>query len=280
MQDAASEGTALRKLAQQTLKHSARLADRIRPRSQGVVVLIYHRVGGKSGLDIDMPTAMFDAQMAILAASGLVVTIDDAIDSLHTNNPDAANQVVVTFDDGTSDLVNNAFPILEHYGVPSTLYVSTDFLERKVSFPQDGLPMSWAALDDARASGLVTVGAHSHTHALFDRLQPEAVADEIARSDELIENRLGFRPMHFAYPKAVRGSVDAERAIRLRYKSAALAGTRPNVYGATDVHRLSRSPIQVSDGMDFFESKLAGGMSLEDDVRELVNRWRYRRMIT
>ena len=80
---------------------------------------------------------------------------------------------------------------------------------------------------------------------------------------------------HFAYPKAVMGSPAADRAVRARFDSAAIAGTRVNAYGRTDPYRLARSPIQVSDGMRWFKRKVAGGMRFEDDVRRLVNRKRY-----
>ena len=55
--------------------------------------------------------------------------------------------------------------------------------------------------------------------------------------------------------------------MRERFRSAALAGTRVNPFGKTDPYRLARSPIQVSDGMQFFERKLAGGMAFEDSLR-------------
>jgi hypothetical protein len=71
-----------------------------------------------------------------------------------------------------------------------------------------------------------------------------------------------------------------------RFRSAALAGTRVNPYrtkqtpGGTDPQRLARSPIQASDGMQFFERKLAGGMALEDSFRRAMNRARYARAST
>ncbi len=84
-----------------------------------------------------------------------------------------------------------------------------------------------------------------------------------------------MRAAHFAYPKAVMGSAAADAAVRKRFDSAAVAGTRVNPYGATDPYRLARSPIQVSDGMRWFRRKVAGGMRFEDDVRRIVNRRRY-----
>ena len=88
-------------------------------------------------------------------------------------------------------------------------------------------------------------------------------------------SRLGVESRHFAYPKALAGSSAADRAVRTRFASAALAGTRANPYGATDPYRLARSPVQVDDGMAFFARKVAGGMRMEDDLRRLVNRRRF-----
>jgi hypothetical protein len=91
----------------------------------------------------------------------------------------------------------------------------------------------------------------------------------------LIAERLGVVPRHFAYPKAVAGSPEIDAAVRTRFQSAAVAGTRPNRYGTTDPYRLARSPVQRADGREWFERKLAGGLRLEDDVRRWANRVRY-----
>jgi peptidoglycan/xylan/chitin deacetylase (PgdA/CDA1 family) len=267
--------------AKQGFKWSVHALDFVRPRPRGVTVLIYHRVGARTPLDVDLPLATFTGQMEALAASGRVRAIDDALDAL--DRPAAAtpeaDPVVVTFDDGTADFAELAHPVLERFGLPATLYVATDFVDRGIDFPHGGRPLTWAALGDVAASGLVTVGSHTHTHALLDRLPAASVADELDRADALLAEHLGRPVRHFAYPKAVAGSSPADAAVRVRYRSAALAGTRPNPYGTTDPHRLARSPIQTSDGMRFFAAKVAGGMQLEDRVREAANRWRYRAQV-
>ena len=43
----------MKALAGRGIKEAAVLADRVRAPAPGVVVLIYHRVGGHSGLEID-----------------------------------------------------------------------------------------------------------------------------------------------------------------------------------------------------------------------------------
>jgi peptidoglycan/xylan/chitin deacetylase (PgdA/CDA1 family) len=268
--------------ARQVVKFSSSAVDRARPPPAGVVVLIYHRVGARSAMTVDLPTALFDEQMAELAESGRVVTLDRAIDLLSSptpppvGGPDPIDPVVITFDDGTTDLAELATPILQRYGVPSTLYLATDYVDRQRSFRAEGLALSWAAVADMAASGVWSMESHTHTHALLDRTPDSAVADELDRSIELIGEHTGRAPAHFAYPKALAGTAAADRAVRERFRSASLSGTRVNPFGRTDPWALARSSIQIGDAMTWFRRKAAGGLRTEDDLRRVLNRVRYR----
>src|SRR6185312_15706382 len=133
----------------------------------------------------------------------------------------------------------------------------------------------WAALADMTSTGLWQIGSHTHTHALLDRLPDDEIAHELDRSIALIGDHLGAPPAHFAYPKALAPSPAADLAVRCRFRSAALAGTRVNRFGATDPWLLARTPIQVDDGERWFRRKAVGGMAFEDDLRRTVNRVRY-----
>ncbi len=260
------------------LKRSSVMADRLRRSQPGVVILIYHRVGRRSRSRVDLPPWLFEEQMSILAAGGETVGLSESLERLA--QPSGQRAVVVTFDDGTADFVDVALPILVSYGVPATLYVATDFIDRGRSFPHDGAPASWAALRDALATGLITIGSHTHSHTLLDRVsRPEAAAD-LQRSIDLIGEHLGVVAEHFAYPKALLAPAEVEGEVKARFRSAAIAGTRPNQYGRTDPYRLARSPIQVEDGLRYFERKVTGGMRMEDQIRELANRRRFAGLTT
>jgi peptidoglycan/xylan/chitin deacetylase (PgdA/CDA1 family) len=261
---------------QQAVKASSAALDVVRGPTPGVVVLIYHRVGGGSGLEVDLPVAAFDTQMAWLAASGRVVTLATALQALVTEPSHRTETlVVVTFDDGTADFAEHALPVLEQHRIPVTLYAATAFIDEGTPFPDYGRPCSWSALRDAAATGLVDVGSHTHRHRLLDRLPIAEVDDELDRSIALIGEHLGRPPLDFAYPKALLGSPAAQRAVQARFRSAAIAGTRPNPYARTDPYRLTRSPVQVSDGHRWFVRKAAGGMAFEDTLRRGLNRRRY-----
>jgi peptidoglycan/xylan/chitin deacetylase (PgdA/CDA1 family) len=212
--------------------------------------------------------------MALLADEGRAKTLDEALDLLRGGVVPERDPVVVTFDDGTADFAERAAPVFLRYGIPVVLYVATAFVEHQWSFPHNGVPLSWAALRDLVATGLVTVGSHTHTHALLDRTDGSAAA-ELDQSIGLIEDRLGVEARHFAYPKGVEGSSFAAAAVRHRFTSAALSDVGVNRYGRADPYRLARSPIQVSDGMRWFTHKLHGGLALEGTLRRALNHRRY-----
>lgn len=256
------------------LKATAAAADRVRTPEPGIVFLLYHRVGRRSASRVDLPLWLFEEQIERLASGPGVIGIDSALTALEGAAPPGPPPVVVTFDDGTADFVEVALPVLVRHGVPATLYVATDFVDSGRSFPDAGRPVSWSGLKDAVGTGLVTIGSHTHTHLLLDRSDPGAAAFELSRSAELIEDHLGQRPDHFAYPKALHGSPDVQELVRTRFRSAAVAGTRANPYRRTDPHLLHRTPVQIEDGLTHFARKVAGGMRLEDDVRRAANRRR------
>jgi peptidoglycan/xylan/chitin deacetylase (PgdA/CDA1 family) len=261
---------------QRVVKGAAMVADLVRPPRRGIVVLLYHRVGRRTQSEVDLPIDLFDAQLEALAATARVQPLDACLEALASPEPPGATDpIAITFDDGTADFVDLALPRLERHGLPVTLYVATAFVDEGRAFPADGTPASWAALRDAQSTGLVTVGSHTHGHLLLDRVPARDVEHQLDRSKQLIEEHLGATPAHFAYPKAVAGSTGADAAVRARFRSAALAGTRANPYGRTDPYRLARSPIQRADGMGWFRRKLDGGMGLEDRLRTLANRRRY-----
>ena len=181
---------------------------------------------------------------------------------------------MLSFDDGTADWPDVVLPALVARGLPATFYVATEFVDVGLSFPDGGRPVSWAGLADMAATGLATIGSHTHTHRVLFGASAIDTADEIARSVGLVEERLARPCRHFAYPKAIAPSPAAEVVVRRQFSSAALAGNVINRAGATDLHRLGRHAVTVADDDDSFRRKAAGGLLLEGWLRERRDVWR------
>lgn len=256
------------------LQAAAAAYDRLRPPPPGVTVLIYHRVGGGTDSAIDLPADTFADQLRLITTTRPVLTLDTAVDQLSAGQ--AVDGVVLTFDDGTSDFTDVVVPLLQQFDVPATLYAATGPIDRGEPMPWGAPSTSWPALRDAVATGLITVGSHTRDHPVFQRLDSDAANEQLDTSIASIEAELGTRPRHFAYPKAVSPSPAAEIAVRARFASAALAGSRVNRPGC-DLLRLGRTPVLCGDGPEVFAAKLHGGLRLEGVVRDRVTSWRAQR---
>ena len=261
------------------LKATSAAYDRLAPPDPGIVVLAYHRVGGGSGSTVDLDPGLFADQMAILADEGRTIPLVEAADrlSLSAGAPQLGENaaVAVTFDDGTVDFIDHALPALVEHRVPVIYYIATDFIESGRNFPANGRPMSWSALGDAVSTGLVTIGSHTHTHTVMDKLDPSEADRELTKASELIGDRLGISADHFAYPKGVFGGDAIERIVAKHHTTAALVAGGANRPGDANLLRLDRIPVQTSDGLGYFRRKITGGMRLEGAVRNAINRRRY-----
>lgn len=229
-----------------------------------LVMLLYHRVG-VGDREIDLDAAVFDRQMAMVAATGLARTLDEALAG--------PGGIVVTVDDGLADFHRHVVPTLARHGVPALLYLATGLVgDGAGRGGSDAL--SWEDLREAVATGLVTLGSHTHSHVDLRTVSEEVARGEMRRSKELIEDRVGVPCRHFAYPWAV-ASPASEGVARELFETAALRWCT-NRASRFERFRLGRTPILRSDGPFFFRAKLAGRLDKEALAYRILRRgpWR------
>ncbi|MFW5775587.1 MAG: polysaccharide deacetylase family protein, partial [Chitinivibrionales bacterium] len=92
-------------------------------------ILYYHRILPKVdpfAIDV-ITTADFEQQVAMLSSAFNLMTIGQLSDALQSRSipPKTA---CITFDDGYQDNFRFAFPILQKYSAPATIFVATDFI--------------------------------------------------------------------------------------------------------------------------------------------------------
>ena len=247
------------RLGRRRLKHAIARARRDRP-AQGATLLIYHRVGGGTRDELDLPPAALARQLELLDGHD-VVPLDTALDRLDAG--DTRPTVVLTFDDGFEDVHRNAWPMLKERGLPFTVYLASGFVSRPMVWEGStaqgtaGRGMSWAQLGEMADSGLCTIGNHTHRH-----VRPEVLAeDELDACTDAVERHLGITPAHFTYPWGIPVP-GMEAALRERFRSASTGELGRNLPG-TDRMRLARVPVRQSDPEAFFTAKLVGELGPE-----------------
>jgi peptidoglycan/xylan/chitin deacetylase (PgdA/CDA1 family) len=178
-------------------------------------ILTYHSID-TSGSPISCHPDAFKRHVAWLASGRVrVMTIDDLM-----HQPDNADAVALTFDDGFVNFRDVAAPRLLEHGLPVTVFVVADLAGTANSWDArphritPDLPLlDWPALVRLQEQG-VTLGAHSLTHPDLTRLEPDALDDEVRGCADRMEECSGRRPTLFAYPYGYRNAASTETVAR------------------------------------------------------------------
>ncbi len=160
-----------------------------------VPVLMYHEVDprpiGESRLVVS--PASFARQMAFLKRTGAqVIPVADLIEAFRSGRRLPSRAVALTFDDGFANNVTYAFPVLQQYHYPATIFVVTGWIGRPGY-------MTWDQIHALDRAG-ITIGSHSVSHPWLPALDEAALQHELVDSKRGLEAGLGHPVDLFCYP--------------------------------------------------------------------------------
>jgi peptidoglycan/xylan/chitin deacetylase (PgdA/CDA1 family) len=184
-------------------------------------VLMYHKVNDLWPNPITVPTAVFGEQMTLLGELGYVpVSLERVRDHYVDGLPLPERAVLITFDDGYRDNLENAFPILAAHGYPAVVFVPIAYLDDSRPLPHEepllraGIrnpTLTWELLPELEAGG-VRIEAHGIGHRRLAELTPGEALREITTSKLRLEERLGREVEAYAYVKGSRADYRPEHA--------------------------------------------------------------------
>jgi peptidoglycan/xylan/chitin deacetylase (PgdA/CDA1 family)/folate-dependent phosphoribosylglycinamide formyltransferase PurN len=246
---------------------------RLRRRTR-CTVLLYHRVNDTSRDKLTTSVNRFLEHLALLRSRYPVVTLQEAREALAAGNYLGPNVVVITFDDGYADNYECAAPVLEHFRLPATFFVTAGLIGTPRPFAHDGRfphqfrTLTWDQVEGLAACGF-SIGSHGMTHANLARCPLEEARREIVESRDLIQRRLGAPVKYFAYPFGGREDVTPTVIGEIRAAGYELIAS---AYGGVNRNRLDPSNvvrIGVSDSYDTWALRAEiEGISLQGFRRE------------
>ena len=93
-------------------------------------ILYFHRINDdRDPFFPAMSTGLFEREMQFLARHYNVIGLDRMVDHLAGEGPETS--VAITFDDGYQDNFTHAFPILQRYGLPATIFLTTGNIDSR-----------------------------------------------------------------------------------------------------------------------------------------------------
>ena len=235
-------------------------------------VLMYHKVNDLWPNPTTVPTAVFAQQMELLGELGyVVVSLDDVLDHYLEGAPLPERAVLITFDDGYRDNLENALPILQQHRYPAVLFVPIGFLDSDRPLPHEealrvlgvvNRTVDWDELAELEAGG-IRIESHGIGHRPVSELEPGEALREIALSKLRLEERLGRGVDAFAFVKGSHADYRPEHASLVQQAGYKLAFT--SVSGAngpaSDRYRLRRYNVEPYPARTF-ELVLEGACDL------------------
>jgi peptidoglycan/xylan/chitin deacetylase (PgdA/CDA1 family) len=211
----------------------------------GLSVIAYHSIDD-SGSYMSTRPDVFRAQMEWLRDHGY-----RGVSMRQRFAPGAADPgrtVVLTFDDGLLNFAEAAWPVLREMSFSATNYVPTAFIGGQAAwYPHFDLPpmpcMDWPALRALREEG-ADVQSHARSHRDLTRLSPTERAEELRHSKAALEDGLGDRVEHLAYPFGANSAEVRRAAQEAGYRSGVTLGTGRWRAG-TDPLRIPRQDLNL-----------------------------------
>ena len=229
-----------------------------------VSILMYHQVGKFKRPDSHRATfchiRRFRAQMTYLHFFRYeVLSLSAALDGLLGKGDLPHHGVVLTFDDGYQNFREYAFPVLQRYHFPATVFLVAGLLGKDSRWLEEDGRFGASLMDrdtirELRARGVV-FGSHSLTHPFLTKIDRSGREEEIKDSKSALEDLLGEEVQYFCYPS---GDYDAgvAEAVKDAGYAAALTCDRGSATVFDDPLTLPRKAISFGDSLVGFFWKL------------------------
>jgi peptidoglycan/xylan/chitin deacetylase (PgdA/CDA1 family) len=235
-------------------------------------VLMYHKVNDVWPNPTTVPVHVFEEQMALLEELGYEVVSLGAVRDHYVHGASLPpGAVLITFDDGYRDNLENAVPILRRHGYPAVVFVPLGYLDGDRPLPHEeplralGIrnpTVDWDELAELEAGG-IRIESHGIGHRPLSDVSPADAAREIALSKLRLEERLGREVVAYAFVKGSLADYRPEHASLVQQAGYELAFT--SVSGAngpgSDRFRLRRYNVEPYPARTF-ELVLAGACDL------------------
>ena len=162
-------------------------------------VLVYHSIQPKSKCKFMLTTKEFEKHIKYLLKRGYEFINLNNIDNIIPNKKTA----LITFDDGYEDNYTYAFPILQKYNIPASIFVATNYIGKSMKLGGIDLPMlNEEQIQKMHESGLIHFASHTHNHIFFHEIEDEKIiVNEIKESKKKLKELVGYESRYFVYPK-------------------------------------------------------------------------------
>jgi peptidoglycan/xylan/chitin deacetylase (PgdA/CDA1 family) len=238
-------------------------------------VLVYHKIDSKPELGLTcLHPRQFSRQIKYLAEKGFrFVTMSELIKPENRES----NIIAITFDDGYQDVYEYAFPILQEYQAPATVFIISNYIGKYNTWDVNLGWIYYQHLDEASIRDLISagweIGSHGKTHRALQGMTRNEIEYELSQSKQLLEKKFNQPVNFFTMPFGNVNELIRELAKNAGYRG--ICGFYPFRYYRHHYQPdiIPRLAVYRTDSLRAISNKLSGGRGLLFEVtkQNLIN---------
>ncbi len=153
---------------------------------------MYHRFNEKKYPSTNIQMDIFKEHINIIRNSGYNFLNANLLPKVFSEEK-LEKKILLTIDDGYNSFYENAWPYLKENKIPFLIFISTEAIGK------NGY-MDWKKIKDIEQYDFVTIGNHSHSHDYLVNFSFNEFEQDIIKSIEIFNSKLGYNPIFFSYP--------------------------------------------------------------------------------
>jgi peptidoglycan/xylan/chitin deacetylase (PgdA/CDA1 family) len=210
-----------------------------------VTVLIYHRFGEERYPTTNVSVEGFREQLTYLRDNNYqVLELAELYRYLQEKKELPEKAAVITIDDGYKSVYQHAWPLLQSFGYPFTIFVYVKATDNK-----HWDYMTWDQVRELQAKG-VDFQSHGYGHHRFGTRPAEMdeqeyrdwIATDFAKSTKIMERELGVKPRFLALPYGEYNQTVIDAAKKAGFE-AVFPQDPGSVSNDSDLFSIPREPI-------------------------------------
>lgn len=173
-----------------------------------IPILMYHQVSTNIHpelADWAVTPKTFATHMKILKLFGYkTITLTDLYNHRMNNIETPKKSIIITFDDGYQEAIDYSVPVLQSSGFTAVYFIPTACIGKMSNWLMPEFGIQFPIIDEDTVLFLedngFQVGSHSMTHPYLTKLSAIDCYNELLGSRMALEDLLGHKIFHLAYP--------------------------------------------------------------------------------
>jgi peptidoglycan/xylan/chitin deacetylase (PgdA/CDA1 family) len=240
-------------------------------------VLLWHSLD-RSGSPLSLRPELFAKQIAWLMRKGYETwPVSRYLEALINEQRLPDRLVVLTFDDGYANILDEGLPVLREHGASATVFLVTGAVgllppwTTYTSHARTQRILTWSEAQRVAGGGL-EIESHTHSHPFLEEQPDERVREELTRSRLELETRGLGRARVIAWPYGAYETRLGAAALGEGYAAGFLDDFYWSLRRNPDLFRLNRIPVNPDLGVFGIAFSLGKGVELWSWLRERIGR--------